>query len=45
MTEITAKNVSGSHQKLNGQLRKELDELKLNKIQEITDLKKKLKKC
>ncbi len=45
--EITARtNVSESHQQLNGQLRKELDEVKTDNkklAKEITDLKKEAK--
>ncbi len=45
--EITARtNVSESHQKLNGELRKELDEVKTDNkklAKEITDLKKEAK--
>ena len=34
------KNINEDHQKLNGQLRLELEELKLNKVQAVEDAKK-----
>ena len=37
---FTYKNVNEDHRKLNGQLRKEIDELKLANVQAVEDVKK-----